>query len=415
MARLSRALLAFAWLVATVSVPCAAFGRAFNVGFAAAIALALTAACCNRRTLWSALPTRALLAAFGLAVLAYAVPSLAQGLSARAFVSAGRGCAVFAWFILMVLALGDPRAKRALVLAGAALLVGNLLFAGCSLLIPGHFSSFERVRHEYVAGFPRFRGFANSPAPAGVWALVSIGLMESSPRSRDRWFARALGQLEAAATLSIALLALPGLLAALLPRRWLRRTLVGASVVLAAAILYFQPLELTVAGRALTLSRELPEYWSEGLGPQYMPQVTIALPGIIVRGHVSAYGKLALRGLSCFAQHPLLGVGPGGFRDSCRVMAMNTFGEWTDQRDSHNQIGGLLAELGLVGVALLTLAWLALRRGYQFDAMTSWQRAVWTGLFICALGSEDLLSLPVLALLASQLVPRTVAPSSLVP
>ena len=139
----------------------------------------------------------------------------------------------------------------------------------------------------------------------------------------------------------------------------------------------------------------------------YMPRVTLALPGIALLGHASAYGKLATRGLSCFAQHPVVGVGPGGFRESCRVMAMNTFGEWTDQRDSHNQIGGLLSELGLVGVALLTLAWLACRRGYRFDVMTSWQRAVWTGLFVCGLGSEDLLTLPVLALLASQLVPRT--------
>jgi O-antigen ligase len=137
-----------------------------------------------------------------------------------------------------------------------------------------------------------------------------------------------------------------------------------------------------------------------------MPQRTIALPVMAVRGHTTAYGKLALRGLSCFAQHPLLGVGPGGFRESCRVMAMNTFGEWTDQRDSHNQLGGLLSELGLVGVALLVLAWLAWRRGYRFDAMTSWQRAIWIGLLVCGLGSEDLLTLPVLALLASQLAPR---------
>ena len=38
--------------------------------------------------------------------------------------------------------------------------------------------------------------------------------------------------------------------------------------------------------------------------------------------------------------------------------------------------------------------------------MTSWQRAIWIGLLVCGLGSEDLLTLPVLALLASQLAPR---------
>jgi hypothetical protein len=84
-------------------------------------------------------------------------------------------------------------------------------------------------------------------------------------------------------------------------------------------------------------------------------------------------------------------------------MAMNTFGEWTDQRDSHNQLGGLAAELGVVGLALLCCAWLLLRRDYAFELLTTWQRAVWVSLLVCALGSEDLLTLPVLALLACQL------------
>ena len=268
----------------------------------------------------------------------------------------------------MVLSLGGPRARQAARCGPpspcSSSIWGLRVFA--SLLFPAHFSAFERVQHEYTAGLPRFRGLANTPAPAGVWALASIGLAEASPQPRLRWLARSLGLLEACATLSIALLAVPALLAALLPQRGLRWPLVGCAAFLAAAVLYFQPVELTVGGRTVALSRELPEYWSGGFGPKYMPQRTIALPGMAVRGHTTAYGKLALRGLSCFAQRPLLGVGPGGFHGVlAEVMAMNTFGEWTDQRDSHNQLGGLLSELGVVGVVFLILAWLAWRRGLQ--------------------------------------------------
>ena len=87
-------------------------------------------------------------------------------------------------------------------------------------------------------------------------------------------------------------------------------------------------------------------------------------------------------------------------------MAMNTLGEWTDQRSSHNQLGGLLSELGLVGVVLLCSGWFVLRRGYQLEPLSRWQRATWVALFVCGLGSEDLLTLPVLALLATQLAPQ---------
>lgn len=407
MSRLSQALIAVAWFLATVGVARDLFGHAVNLGFVGAIAFGLGAACANWRAV-GAVPAR-LVPPLGLAALAFVLPALAHGLSVRAGLSAGRGCLALAWFAL-VLGLGGKPAKQALVWAAVALLSVNLVLAFSTSFVIHNYSPFERVQHEYAAGWPRFRGLANTPAPAGVWALVSVGLIEASPRRRLRWLARALGLLQACASLSIALLAVPALLTALLPQRRLRWCLVGCAAVLAAAVLYFQPLELSVAGRTLVVSRDLPQYWSGGLGDEFMPHVTLVLPGVSVSGHVTAYGKLAFRGLTCFAEHPFVGVGPGRFREACRVMAMNTFGAWTDQRDSHNQIGALLGELGVVGVALLSAAWAVGRRGYRFDALTSWQRAVWVGLLVCSLGSEDLLTLPVLALLASQLASRT--PSS---
>ncbi|HET7541981.1 MAG TPA: hypothetical protein VFK05_19045 [Polyangiaceae bacterium] len=399
----SQVLIGVAWFVGTIGVAYSAFGHPVNLGFAGAIAFGFLAACMNWRGL--ALPVRLILPALGLGMLAFVIPALGQGFSFRTCSSAARGCLALAWFT-SILALGGARARSALGWAAMALLIGNLILALSSPLLGGHFSAFEQVQHEYTAGLPRFRGLANTPAPAGVWALVSIGLLEAFPRSKLRWVSRALGLVEACATLSIALLAVPALLAALLPKRWLRWPCVACAVVFAAGVLYFQPLGVSVAGHALVNSRELPQYWSGGLGPEFMPQVTFGAAGLSVTGHVTAYGKLALRGLTCFTEHALVGVGPGRFREECRVMAMNTFGEWTDQRDSHNQLGGLLSELGLAGVGLLASAWVVGRRGYRFEVLNTWQRAVWVGLFVCSLGSEALLTLPVLALLASQLAPR---------
>ncbi len=404
MTRLREALIAIAWFVATIGVAVTAFGRTVNLGFVGAIALGLAAACANRRVFGS-MPTRVVLPALGLAVLAFVIPALAQGGGFRIGLSACRGCLALGWFTV-VLSLCGGRARQTLIQVAMALLAVNLVLAFSSPFLSG-FSAFERVQHQYAAGFPRFRGLARSPAPAGVWALVGVGLVEASPRPRLRWLARALGLLEACASLSIALLALPALFAALLPRRWLRWPLAGIATVLASAVLYFQPLELRVGGRTLAVSRDLPEYWSGGLGPEHMPRMTFTLPGVAVSGHSTAYGKLALRGLTCFAEHPLAGVGPGRFHEVCRVMAMNTFGEWSDQRDAHNQVGGLLGELGTVGVVLLSFAWIVMKRAYRLDRLTVWQRAVWVGLLVCGLGSEDLLTLPVLALLASQLALRT--------
>jgi len=209
--RITQAPIALAWLVATVGVGCLLGGRTVNVGFVAAIAFGVAAACSNWRAL-TALPTRVVFPAGGLVVLAFGLPALANGLSLPMSLRVGRGCAAFAWFTL-VLSLGH-RAKQPLLVAAVSLLVVNLVLAFASVLAPGHFSAFERVQHEYAAGLPRFRGLANSPAPAGVWALVSIGLAEGSTRPRVRWLARSLGLLEACASFSIALLAVPALLAA---------------------------------------------------------------------------------------------------------------------------------------------------------------------------------------------------------
>ncbi len=406
-------MIALAWLAATVGAPCMVGGRLLNLGFVAAFPLAGLAAVNNLHG-WRSAPKGPSFQALGLGVLAFVVPAVLNGLGVRGALSAGRGCAALAWLALFI-AFDSEMMRSALASAALALLVGNLILALASRWLPPTWNAFEIVQHEYVASTPRFRGLANTPAPAGVWALASIGLAEWLPRKNLRFAARVLGLIEAAATLSIALLALPALLVALLPQRRLRWCCGLAAALAAAFVLYFQPLELVVGSRHVALSRELSSYATDGLGPRFMPERTIALPGIALRGHPTAYGKLALRGLTCFAEHPLVGVGPGRFRQACPVMAMNTFGEWTDQRDSHNQLGGPLAELGLVGIGFLVSAWLVFRRDFTLKALTPWDRAVWVGLLVCAFGSEDLFTLPVLALLATQLERRApVAASSAV-
>ena len=399
--RAAPVLIALAWLVSTVGLPCTFGGRAFNVPFVVAILVVTVGGAID----WQALRpsrNRLLIGLIGLGMLAFVVPALAHGVTARVWFSAGRGCAVIAWFACL-LAIGRERLRQELQWAALVLLTGNLALALASWWLPSVWSAFEIAQHEYVGGWPRFRGLANSPAPAGVWALVGIGLGETSPRRDLRWLTRTLGLAEACATFSVPLLAVPALLVALVQATAPRRILVGVAVAVAASVLYFQPLELTVGGRTLTLSRLHPSYTTEGLGARHMPQRTLALPGLALRGHATAYGKLAFRGFTCFMEHPLVGVGPGNFREACRVMAMNTFGEWSDHRDSHNQLGGPLAELGVLGVGLLCGAWLVLRRRCRLLTLTAWQRAVWVGLLVCGFGSEDLFTLPVLALLATQL------------
>lgn len=397
-------LVAGAWLLATVGMLATLGGRAINLGFVAALALAIAAALSDWRAL-AVLSNRVLLEALLLGSLAFVVPASMHGVGVRVWLGAARGCSALAWFAFLLAVRGES-ARQALAWAALALLVGNLAFALASPWLPTDSGAFEIAQHEYVRVAPRFRGLANSPAPAGVWALVAVGLAELLPTQRLRWLARSLGLLEACASLSIAALAVPALLVALLNRSRLRWGLTFVAAAFAAAILYFQPLDLALGSHTFAISSLHPSYASEGRGPTYMPQKTLALPGITLHAHATVYGKLAARGLTCFAEHPLVGVGPGRFRKACRVMAMNTLGEWTDERDPQNQVGGVLSELGSVGVALLICAWLVLRRRYRLKSLTAWPRAVWTGLFVCALGSEALLALPVLALFASQLEPR---------
>jgi hypothetical protein len=403
----AKLLIGVAWFVATIGVPIWIGGTAVNAGFVAALALAVAAAASSRRFPMRGSAARALAAPVALATLAFIVPALVRGFELRVWLSAGRGCAALVWFGL-VLALHHEDREEGIARAALALLVGNFAIAVVSPLFPGHLGVLELVQHEYARGLPRFRGLAHSPAPAGVWAIASIGLTETLPQKRLRVLGRALGLLEGCASLSLALLAVPSLLATLLPYRSLRCCLGLCAALAAAFILYFQPLQLTLGSHRFELSRLHAGYSTDGLGPQYMPVTTLALHGVALSGHSTAYGKLAARGLSCFAEHPLTGVGPGRFGEACPVMAMNTFGEWSDRRDSHNQLGGPLAELGLLGMGLLCGAGLTFCSGYTLKRLTPWQRGVWVALLVCAFGSEDLLTLPVLALLATQLEPRLV-------
>ncbi|HTA93227.1 MAG TPA: hypothetical protein VK745_26795 [Polyangiaceae bacterium] len=59
------------------------------------------------------------------------------------------------------------------------------------------------MQHEYVASSPRFRGLANSAAPAGAGVFVSIGLTEALPRRNLCLAGGALGLIEDCAILSV--------------------------------------------------------------------------------------------------------------------------------------------------------------------------------------------------------------------
>lgn len=397
-------LIAAAWVVSTSGALFSFSGRTMNMGFVFALGLAFAAVLSEARVHRFA-SVSAVRRALALGALAFVAPALVHGLSPRLGLGAARGVAALIWFALL-LTVARESAKKALPWAALALIAANFVFAGVSPFLPPGSGAFEIAHHAYVGGVPRFRGFANSPSPAGVWALVSIALAEDLSDRRLRWLTRTFGLLEASATLSLPLLSVPALLAGLVPHRAARRILLLGAAVGAGTVLYFQPVALTIGGRAVYVAPPDPNYLNGGLGPKYMPELEFGGARLSVRGHATAYGKLALRGVTCFLEHPLAGVGPGRFHESCRVMAMNTFGEWTDQRDAHNQLGGTLAELGCLGVAFLIATWLTLRQRYVFGWRTRWQRAVWFALLVCTLGAEDLLTLPVLALVAVRLASR---------
>jgi O-antigen ligase len=149
----------------------------------------------------------------------------------------------------------------------------------------------------------------------------------------------------------------------------------GAMLVVMVALGFFRPGQLI--GAVAILAAGL------ALNPSYVQRLTttslsgIAAPaGSSVAADTAARGRLTenLAAAQVFADHPLLGVGPGGFplyyqeyagRIGIQVHERQRTGEHAGeapQREAHNIALGLAADLGVVGLGLFVVViWLAFR------------------------------------------------------
>ena len=287
----------------------------------------------------------------------------------------------------------------------AALFVASqlLLFLVGLVSAPVHEVVFQSQLHQHVGGLPRFRGWAGAPTGLGTWALVALGL---SRRLEPRWLRgavmlTALGL--AAASLSIATLAIPVLLALVALRgRRARWTAAGLSIAV-LLVLYVRPLALTNGDRAPASWPVHPQYHRDGLGSRYMPVHAVGALGLKVHFHFTAYALLAGRGLRCLAEHPLAGVGPQRFDDRCRVMTMSTYGHWTSARMAHNQYIGWMAQTGSIGLFAVALAIHLFRRQLGWRPRDRWAMGVTAALLIAGFTWELVLSYPAAGFIALQL------------
>jgi putative inorganic carbon (HCO3(-)) transporter len=148
-----------------------------------------------------------------------------------------------------------------------------------------------------------------------------------------------------------------------------------AMVAVMIALRFFRPVQLIVAVVAASVAL--------ALNPSYVERLTstslsgIAAPsGSSVAADSAARGRLTenLAAAQVFSDHPVFGVGPGGFpfyyqdyanRIGIEVHTRQRTGRQAGvppQRAAHNLALGLAADLGIVGLALFgVVIWLALR------------------------------------------------------
>lgn len=253
----------------------------------------------------------------------------------------------------------------------ALLLVGWLLF----LAAARHAWPFATASHQHTGGLPRFYGFGVNPFYAAVTFLTCAGLVREREVGR---VGRIVLSAIVASTLSFVSLLVPLIwLDCSRLRKGVRTTLKIGVVLCALSALYLHPLRVDWGtgsfplgalhegyGRNANASEAMP-VWSQ----PYIPEV----PSLTA--HATAYFYLAKRALSCFADHPFIGVGPGNFAEQCPVQIMDTYGTWRRHTPAHNQYLGGLAEEGLLG--LFAWGFLAMVLGRRLS-VSRWQRSLLT-------------------------------------
>ncbi len=131
---------------------------------------------------------------------------------------------------------------------------------------------FETASHQILGAAARFRGLAGTPAAAGLWTIVALGLVQAVPIQWARVALRTTGVVVILATLSVATLALPAMAAYVISRSTRTRALVCSLAVLGAVTaLHAQPLQLRCGSSVLVVGHRHPAWEQDGLGARFMP------------------------------------------------------------------------------------------------------------------------------------------------
>jgi hypothetical protein len=416
--------LAVAWAMATLQI--AIPGLGINAGFLAA-SLALFSSV-------------ALLAWASHRAWAEQIRDNAPALLACGFIVAGEGltailaanpwASFFAFSRTAIVALfgaacwagaPHPRARNLFAGAGGLTILVNALVLIAALVGPEQMKAwaFVQGQHQYLGGLPRFVGLASHPVTQGMQLVLASALVASAPCPFSRRVLRGgwtaipwLGLVLAAATLSVATLCLPLVLAVLLLRpttrpgaRWMRGAAWAVLAAVPALVLHFHALSVSWGQHTLALGQLHPSYSEAGLGDRFMPLHHFAAGPWVLAGHWTAYASVLVDAFACFVHHPLTGVGPGQFAAECPLrMTMGSYGEWGAGGSGYGQLNVLLAERGLVGLTFLSIAaWMVLRarRGAGkplFD--NRWPLAAAFVVAVSCLEAPELDTLPVAGFLA---------------
>jgi len=298
--------------------------------------------------------------------------------------------------------------RRALAISAAALIVQNAALLVLGLMVQGFAPTvFETGPHEMLGNVPRFQGFAGTPTAAGHWSLLAMGLVQWLPRRDLRRCLTCLGIPVVLATLSLASLALIGAFAWAVGPRPGRAALCFAAILVILGTMHTQVLCARIGAKTFVLSRHLPEWERDGLGPKYMPEQTLRAGPVQLEWLWTGYHYLAVRGLICFVDHPVLGVGDRRFAARCPVMTMSTYGYWSPAREPHNQYTGWLAEQGTLGlVAVACAIWLSRRCLRLRKDTPALIPAALVGSLIVGLGGDAILTLPVVGAFATSITRR---------
>ncbi len=415
MTPLDATLLAIGWGASLVALraPGVPFGAGFLVATAlAAVVLARTLARSSSR---EALARSPWLRASLVVLVAHAVPAALTASPLTSWLAVARLGLVLVFATLTHVHAGSPLREGfsragALFLAvlGASLVLGLTVPSVRALV-------FVAGAHQHVGSWGRFAALTDLPATTGLWALVVMGAARAHPDARVKIATTITGLLVAVASLSIATLAVPLVLASgLVENRRARAIAMIAAALLAVTALWVHPLSVRVGEHEITISTLHAGWHRDTLGAIHQPVHVSTLGPVALEWHATAYALLAERAITCALEHPVTGVGPARFAERCPVMTMNTYGEWTTSRRAHHQLGAWMAELGVLGLALLALAArvLAVDRA-RLAPLDRWQWGSLAALGVGLFSGEIVETIPVLAWLALVLAPiDAVTPSA---